>query len=66
MLEGGGGGVLNFLDELRWGRLENKGFAIGAALKNVQYLVFINPRPPPIINDRSLRHVCSSVVHEDL
>jgi hypothetical protein len=56
MLEGGG--VLRFLDE--GGHLENKGLAIGAALKNVQYLVFITHRlpPPPIINDRSLKITC--------
>ena len=56
MLEGGGGGlwgVLNFLDE-GGGPLKNKGLSIGAALKNVQYLVFITNRPPPIINDLSL------------
>jgi hypothetical protein len=45
-------GVLNFLDEGRF--YNNKGLAIEAALKNVQYLVFITHRPPPIINDRSL------------
>jgi hypothetical protein len=43
------------------GYLENKGLAIGAALKNVQNLVFITPPfppapppSPPIVNDRSL------------
>ena len=44
-MKGGGGG-----------RLENKGLAIGAALKSVQYLVFITHRPLPIIN-RELKHV---------
>jgi hypothetical protein len=48
------GGVLNFLDE-GVGVLKIKFLRLGAALKNIQYLVFITPRPPPIINDRSLR-----------
>jgi hypothetical protein len=54
----------------RWGRLENKGLAIGAALKNVQYLVFINhrfpPVPPPIVNDRSLTKPTSWLVKFDV
>jgi acyl-CoA hydrolase len=55
-LNDGGGGVLNFLDE-GGGVLKIKVSRSGAALKNVQYLVFITqrpPPPPPIINDRSL------------
>ena len=41
------GGVLNFLDE-GVGVLKIKFLRLGEALKNIQYLVFITPRPPPL------------------
>ena len=41
----GGGWVLRFLDE-GGGVLKIKVLRLGAALKNVQYLVFITHRPP--------------------
>jgi hypothetical protein len=47
------GGVLDFLGE-GGGVLKIKVLRSGAALKIVQYLIFITHRPPPIINDRSL------------
>jgi hypothetical protein len=42
-----GGEVVNFLDE-GGGILKTKVLRLGAALKNVQYLVFITHRPPPL------------------